>query len=86
MNLKQRIILGVTLGFILGCMGLWAVTGFGILTKTKVPVETVDPLFGTRRIEWRNTFVFGLDYAGPVAAAGAVAGGALLFALRPRKK
>lgn len=85
MNLKQRIVLGVTLGFIIGSLALWGITGFRIFTRTRVPVEVTDPLFGSRQIEWRNSFVFGLDYAGPVAAAGMVAGGVLLFALRARK-
>jgi hypothetical protein len=86
MNIKQSIVFGVTLGFILGSIGLWGITGFQVFTKMKVPVEVIDPLFGTRSIEWKKKFVFGLDYAGPVTGAGALLGGTMFYALRTKKK
>lgn len=84
MNIKQKIILGVTLGFIIGSLSLWAATGFDLLTKGKVPVRVVDPLFGTESIEWKRKLVFGFDLAGPIAAIAAVGGGFLIFKMRTR--
>lgn len=86
MNIKQKIVAGTTCGFILGSIGFWAITGFQIFTKTKVPVEVVDELFGTKSIEWQNKFIFGFDLAGPIAAAVMITGGILYYILRTRNK
>lgn len=84
MNLYQRIILGVCLGFSLASLALWGITGFDLLTKTKIPVEVIDPLFGTKSIEWQESFVFGLDLAGPIALVAILLGAILLYLVRTK--
>ena len=85
MNIKQKIVTGISTGFILGDLGTWAATGFKFLTKTKVPLKVVDPLFGTTSIEWQNKFIYGLDLAGPCAAIVLLIGIALIYFLRTKK-
>ncbi len=86
LNLQQKIVLRLTSGFVLGCLVVWSITGFQMFTKTKVPMKVQDDLFGTTSIEWKNTFILGLDIVGIVTLAGFIIGGSLLYLTRTRKK
>lgn len=86
LNIKQQIVFWVMIGFALTSLLTWAGTGFQIWTKTKVPVEVVDELFGTISIEWQNKFVLGLDIAGSTILIAAGIGLILIYFLRTKLK
>ena len=84
MNKTQRGI-GLTAMILLLVIGIvWAVTGFHILTKTEIPVEQVDDLFGTKTIIWQKTCIVGLDILGPAMISIILVTVLLLFIKRSR--
>ena len=85
MNRSQKIIIIAAVALILGALGLWAGTGFHILTKSEIPVEEFDELFGTKTIVWQKAFIVGLDILGPSAAAVLALAAILLYLTRTRK-
>jgi hypothetical protein len=58
-----------------GLVGYWAVKGGTLFTQEQVAVKTVDPLFGTESVTWKDEYHPGLlDTAlGPVAGVLLVA-------------
>lgn len=84
MNLK-------TVAFILIALALalivyWAATGAETYTLQQVPIKTVDSLFGTESVAWKDEYRPGLvDRIGPVAGALLVIS-AVLFWLAARRK
>lgn len=45
---------------------IWVFTGMEIFTKTKILIEKEDELFGTKYLEWHETFILGLDYTAAI--------------------
>lgn len=41
---------------------IWLFSGREIFTKTKILIEKEDELFGNTFLEWKETFILGLDY------------------------
>lgn len=85
-NLGQKIISYVTAGFVLASISTWAATGFQLLTKTKIPVRVEDELFGTSSIEWKQTFILGLDIAGSTAVIALMLGVLFIYLTRTKTK
>jgi hypothetical protein len=67
MNGRQRITLisGATL--LAGLVIAWLAMGAQVFTKSQVPVRQIDTLLGLETIVWKDTFLLGLDLAGPAA-------------------
>lgn len=84
MNQTQKVILIVAIALILGALGLWAGTGFHVLTKSEIPVEEIDELFGTKTIVWQEAFIVGLDFAGPATIAILAVAALLMLVTRRR--
>jgi hypothetical protein len=69
---------------VLGTAGYWVATGASRgLTKTRVPVRTVDEITGLDHIEWQATFVPGVDLLGASLAAAGLLTGASFFFRKP---
>lgn len=72
---------GLALTLALGALTLWLATGAsGGWTKTSVPVKTLEAVTGLEGIEYRRSFVPGVDFLGAaLLGAGGLAGASLLF-------
>lgn len=81
---KQRITLisGATL---LAALAItWFAMGAQVFTKTQVPVTQIDELLGLETIVWKDTFLLGLDLAGPAALVLLAVTGLLFRLFRAR--
>ena len=66
--MNRKTIAIVLLVLAVGLLVYWGASGAEIYTLQQVPVEVVDPLFGTTSTEWKDEFRPGLvDMIGPVA-------------------
>ncbi len=64
--------------------GWWAATGLNPgFTETSRPVEIVDPATGLTTVDYRATFVPGVDFLGVSAAAAALLTGASFLFRNP---
>lgn len=64
-----KVLSGIWFALALGVIGVWVAHGTQTLTKDKVQVITkrVNPDFGVEEeiVEWKPTFLLGLDYTIP---------------------
>jgi len=66
----------------LGVVGYWLASGAHVWTKTEVPVQVEDELFGTTTTEWKKEFHPGLEYVGPISAVLLIGAGILFWMSR----
>jgi hypothetical protein len=85
MNRKQKITL--IIGFIIIVLAfiVWLSYGGELFTKTQVLIEKKDELFGTTYKEWKDKFIWGLDYTLYVTGATVFVCAALYFIFRKKK-
>lgn len=62
MNKKQKITIYTGLIIIVITFIVWLAYGGELFTKTQVLIEKKDELFGTTYKEWKDKFIWGLDY------------------------
>ena len=86
MNKTQKYTFLGTLILILAAFGLWSATGFHFLTKSEIPVEQMDELFGTKTIVWEKAFIVGLDIIGPVVVFLLAVGALSMYFARNRHR
>ncbi len=85
MNKKQKIVLIISLSFIIISFVLWIVNGGEIFTKTQVMIETKDELFGWTERKWVDKFVWGLDLSLLLSFFSIVTGGLLIYFFGKKK-
>lgn len=85
MNRKQRITLLSGILIIVLAFGIWLYFGGELFTKTQVLIEKKDELFGTTYKEWKNQFVWGLDYTLYLTGATVFVCILLFFIFRKKK-
>jgi hypothetical protein len=83
MNKKMVAIILAVLA--VGVVIYWAAAGASLWTQTKVAVQVKDELFGTTSTEWRDQFVPGLEYVGPIVGVLLI-GSVALFWLDRRQR
>ena len=83
MNKKQKITLIAGLLIIAAAFIVWLSYGGELFTKTQVLIEKKDELFGTTYKEWKDQFIWGLDYT--LYVTGATVCGILFFFFRKKK-
>lgn len=66
----------------LGIVGYWLARGAHVWTKTEVPVQVEDELFGTTTTTWKKEFHPGLEYVGPISVALLLGAGILFWMSR----
>lgn len=86
MNKKQKVVLFTALALIIISIITWQFSGGEIFTKTQIPIERTDDLFGNKYIEWEDKFVLGLDYTGGFIGVTIFTAGLLLLLLRSKKQ
>ena len=85
MNKKQKITLIAGLLIIAAAFIVWLSYGGELFTKTQVLIEKKDELFGTTYKEWKDQFIWGLDYTLYVIGATVFVCGILFFFFRKKK-
>jgi hypothetical protein len=85
MNKKQKITILAGLLVIITVFIVWLSYGGDLFTKTQVLIEKKDELFGTTYKEWKDQFIWGLDYTLYVTGATVVICGILFFVFRKKK-
>jgi hypothetical protein len=81
--MSKKVMAVVLLLLAIGVLVYWYVDGAHIYNVDRVQVETVDPLFGTKSVEWQDQFHPGLlGYIGPIVGVLVVASVALLVMAR----
>ena len=85
MNKKQKITILAGLLVIIAVFVVWLSYGGDLFTKTQVLIEKKDELFGTTYKEWKDQFIWGLDYTLYVTGATVVVCGILFFVFRKKK-
>ncbi len=85
MNKKQKITLIAGLLIIAAAFIVWLSYGGELFTKTQVLIEKKDELFGTTYKEWKDQFIWGLDYTLYVTGATVFVCGILFFFFRKKK-
>lgn len=85
MNKKQKIT--IIIGFLIIAIAfiVWLSYGGELFTKTQVLVEKKDELFGTTYKEWKDQFIWGLDYTLYVTGATVFICGILFLVFRKKK-
>jgi hypothetical protein len=86
MNRKQKITLLIGITIIVLAFIVWLYYGGQLFTKTQVLIEKKDELFGTTYKEWKNQFIWGLDYTLYVSGATVLVCGILFFVFRKKRK
>lgn len=85
MNKKQKITLITGLLIIAAAFIVWLSYGGELFTKTQVLIEKKDELFGTTYKEWKDQFIWGLDYTLYVTGATVFVCGVLFYFFRKKK-
>ena len=85
MNKKQKITLIAGLLIIAAAFIVWLSYGGELFTKTQVLIEKKDELFGSTYKEWKDQFIWGLDYTLYVTGATVFVCGILFFFFRKKK-
>ena len=85
MNKKQKITIITGLLIIAAVFIVWLSYGGELFTKTQVLIEKKDELFGTTYKEWKDQFIWGLDYTLYVTGATVFVCGILLLVFRKKK-
>ena len=85
MNKKQKITILAGLLVIIAVFVVWLSYGGDLFTKTQVLIEKKDELFGTTYKEWKDEFIWGLDYTLYITGATVVVCGILFFVFRKKK-
>ena len=85
MNKKQKITILAGLLVIIAVFVVWLSYGGDLFTKTQVLIEKKDELFGTTYKEWKDQFIWGLDYTLYITGATVVVCGILFFVFRKKK-
>lgn len=85
MNKKQKITLIIGLLIIAAAFIVWLSYGGELFTKTQVLIEKKDELFGTTYKEWKDQFIWGLDYTLYVTGATVFVCGILFLFFRKKK-
>ncbi|MBC8145372.1 MAG: hypothetical protein H7X80_07285 [bacterium] len=85
MNRKTLAIVLIVLAVVLLCY--WAASGSEYYTLQQVPEKTVDSLFGTESVTWRDEFRPGLlDMIGPAAGVLLLIAAWLFWSAARRKR
>ena len=85
MNKKQKTTIIAGLLVIVIAFAVWLFYGGELFTKTQVLIEKKDELFGTTYKEWKDQFIWGLDYTLYVTGATVFVCGILFFVFRKKK-
>jgi hypothetical protein len=85
MDKKQKITLLTGLLIIIAVFVVWLSSGGELFTKTQVLIEKKDELFGTTYKEWKDQFIWGLDYTLYVTGATVFLCGILFLIFRKNK-
>lgn len=85
MNKKQKITLYTGLLIIVIAFVVWLAYGGELFTKTQVLIEKKDELFGTTYKEWKDKFIWGLDYTLYVTGITVFICGILILIFRKNK-
>lgn len=85
MNKKQKITLFTGLLIIVIAFIVWFAYGGELFTKTRVLIEKKDELFGTTYKEWKDKFIWGLDYTLYVTGITVFVCGILIIIFRKKK-
>ncbi len=85
MNKKQKMTIFAGFLVILIVFIVWLSYGGELFTKTQILIEKKDELFGTTYKEWRDQFIWGLDYTLYVTGATVFVCSILFFVFRKKK-
>jgi len=85
MNKKQKITILIGLIIIAIVFIVWLYYGGQLFTKTQVLVEKKDELFGTTYKEWKDQFIWGLDYTLYITGATVFVSTILFFVFRKKR-
>jgi len=77
----RRTLRAIALAVLVVAAGVWLFTGANrSWTRNNEEIKTVDPVTGLDRIEWKGTFVPGVDFLGAAAGMAMIlAGGSFIF-------
>jgi len=89
MNHKQKLVIIISGAVVLLSVLIWLYYGGEIFTKYQVLVEVqseLDKQLGISQQEWRDKFIWGLDYTLIVSGIAIVFGGIMTYLFKNKKQ